>query len=264
VGATADAGTSNAYVAPQSFQPEVRLNGETGERELTIMRWGLVPFWSKDGKASFSTINAKSETIATSPAFREAWKTRRCLVPADWFYEWQKLDEKAKQPYAIAMKGDGMFSFAGLWEKWKDKTTRQALRTYTILATDPNELMKPIHNRMPVIIPPRDYGRWMAPTDPAHLPVDLLRPYPAAEMKAWKVAKAVGNTRNNDASFCECILCSAASGFLNASCIFAWTTQSHLLVYTRHNPSQLDRFGGAALTLFRSEKRSSAIGRNRA
>ena len=190
-------------VAPQSFQPVVRLNGETGERELTIMRWGLVPFWSKDAKASFSTINAKSETVATSPAFREAWKARRCLVPADWFYEWQKLDEKIKQPYAISMKDDGMFAFAGLWEKWKDKTTGQVLRTYTILTTDPNELMEPIHNRMPVIIPPKDYERWMAPIDPPHLPVDLLRPYPAEEMRAWKVAKAVGNTRNNDASLVE-------------------------------------------------------------
>jgi putative SOS response-associated peptidase YedK len=181
----------------------VRLNGETGERELTIMRWGLVPYWSKDGKASFSTINAKSETVATSPAFREAWKNRRCLVPADRFYEWQKLDEKTKQPYAIAMKDDGMFAFAGLWEKWKDKTTGQVLRTYTILTTDPNELTEPIHNRMPVIIPPKDYERWMASTDPAHLPVDLLKPYPAEEMKVWKVGKAVGNTRNNDASLVE-------------------------------------------------------------
>lgn len=85
-------------VAPQSFQPVVRLSRETGERELTVMRWGLVPCWSKDGKASFSTINAKSETVSTSPAFREAWKFRRCLVPADWFYEWQKLGEKTKQP----------------------------------------------------------------------------------------------------------------------------------------------------------------------
>ena len=178
----------------------MRLNGERGERELTVMRWGLVPFWSKDGEASFSTINAKSETVATNPAFREAWKYRRCLVPADWFYEWQRLDEKTKQPYAISMKGDGMFAFAGLWEKWKDKTTEQVLRTFTILTTDPNELMEPIHNRMPVIIPPKDYERWMAPTDPVHLPVDLLRPYLAAEMKAWRVGRAVGNTRNNDPS----------------------------------------------------------------
>jgi putative SOS response-associated peptidase YedK len=194
---------SSYNVAPQSFQPVVRLNGETGERELTVMRWGLVPFWSKDGKASFSTINAKSETVATSPAFREAWKTRRWLVPADFLYEWQKIDEKTKQPYAIGLKNDEMFAFAGLWETWKDKTTGQKLRTYTILTTDSNELMEPIHNRMPVILHRQDYERWLAPADPSQLPVDLLRPYPAEEMKAWKVGRAVGNTRNNDASLVE-------------------------------------------------------------
>ena len=167
------------------------------------MRWGLVPYWSKDGKALFSTINAKSETVATSPAFREAWKSRRCLLPADWFYEWQKLDEKTKQPFAIALKNDEMFAFAGLWETWKNKTTGQKLRTYTVLTTDPNELMEPIHNRMPVILTTKDYGRWMAATDPAYLPVDLLRPYPTEEMKALKVGKAVGNTRNNDATLVE-------------------------------------------------------------
>ncbi len=190
-------------VAPQTFQPVVRVSPETGERELIAMRWGLVPFWSKDGKASFSTINAKSETIASSPAFREAWKSRRCLVPADWFYEWHKVDEKTKQPFAIAMKDHSMFAFAGLWETWKDKATGQKLRTYTILTTDPNELMQPIHNRMPVIVAPKDYDRWMTAIDPAHLPVELLRQYPAEEMKAWKVDRAVGNTRNNDPTLIE-------------------------------------------------------------
>ena len=190
-------------VAPQSLQPVVRLSPETGERELTVMRWGLVPFWSKDGKASFSTINAKSETVATSAAFREAWKQRRCLVPADVFYEWQKVDEKNKQPFAITVKDDAMFAFAGLWESWKDRGTGQKLRTFTILTTDPNELMQPIHNRMPVILHRRDYERWLTPTDPAHLPLDLLKPYPAGEMEAWKVGRAVGNTKNNDPSLIE-------------------------------------------------------------
>jgi putative SOS response-associated peptidase YedK len=190
-------------IAPQSLQPVVRLNSETGERELTVMRWGLLPYWSKEDKCSFSTINAKSETIATSPAYREAWKTRRCLVPADWFYEWQKIDQKTKQPFAIALKGDEMFAFAGLWETWKDKATGRKLRTYTVLTTDPNELVEPLHNRMPVILHRRDYDRWLAPTDIAHLPVDLLRPYPAHEMRIWKVNKAVGNTRNDDPSLIE-------------------------------------------------------------
>ena len=190
-------------VAPQSFQPVVRLNPDSGKRELIVMRWGLVPFWSKDGKAPFSTINAKSESVETSPAFREAWRRRRCLVPADWFYEWQRLDEKNKQPFAISQKDDAMFAFAGLWDSWKDKSTGQKLRTFTILTTDPNGLMEPIHNRMPVILHPRDYDRWLASTAPALLPIDLLRPYPAEEMKAWKVSKAVGNTRNDNPSLIE-------------------------------------------------------------
>ena len=175
-------------VAPQSFQPVVRLDSETGKRELTVMRWGLVPFWAKDAKMAFNTINAKAETIATSPAYREAMKRRRCLVPADWFYEWKKLDAKTKQPYAIAMKDAELFAFAGLWDKWKDKATGQTLETYTVITTDPNELMEPIHNRMPVILHRQDYERWLSPGDPAQLPVDLLRPYPVEAMKAWRVS----------------------------------------------------------------------------
>jgi putative SOS response-associated peptidase YedK len=181
-------------VAPQSMQPVVRLDHDTGQRELTIMRWGLIPFWSKD---AYSTINARAETITTSLAYREAMKRRRCLVPADWFYEWQKIDEKSKQPYAISLKDDGLFAFAGLWEKWKDKVTGQELHTYTIVTTDPNELMEPIHNRMPVVLHQQDYERWLDPGDPERLPVDLLRPFPADEMKSWKVGRDVGNTRNN-------------------------------------------------------------------
>ena len=202
-------------VAPQSMQPVVRPDSETGERELTIMRWDLIPFWAKDSKMAFNTINAKAETITTSPAYREAMKRRRCLVPADWFYEWKKLDAKTKQPYAIAMKDAELFAFAGLWDSWKDKASGHELLTYTILTTDPNELLKTIHNRMPVIVPPKDYSRWMAPADPAQLPVDLLRPYPADEMKAWKVGKAVGNTRNNDASLVELLRENEASPTLS-------------------------------------------------
>ena len=184
-------------IAPQTFQPVIRLNEETGKRELIMMRWGLVPFWSKDAQISYNTINAKAETVATSPAFREAWKRRRLLVPAGWFYEWQKSDAKTKQPYAISLKDGSLFAFAGLWDKWTDKATGQPLVTFTIITTAPNELLEPIHNRMPVILAPENYERWMAPAEPSHLPVDLLRPYPAEEMKAWKVSAAVGNVRNN-------------------------------------------------------------------
>jgi len=183
-------------VAPTDLQPIVRFDGD-GQRELAVMRWGLVPYWAKDSKIGFSTINAKSETVTTSPTFREAMKRRRCLVPAEWFYEWQKTDAKTKQPYAIALRDDSLFAFAGLWERWKDKAKDQVLETYTVLTTDPNELLEPIHNRMPVILAPKDYLRWLEPGEATHLPTDLLRPYPAEEMKAWKVGSAVGNVRSN-------------------------------------------------------------------
>ena len=129
-------------VAPMTFQPVVRLNRETGEREIAYMRWGLVPFWSKDSKPSYSTVNAKAETITVNATFREAMKGRRCLVPADFFYEWQKIDAKRKQPYAIGMRDGTMFAFAGLWERWKDKTSGNTLETFTVITTDPNELME--------------------------------------------------------------------------------------------------------------------------
>ena len=126
--------TPSFNVAPQSFQPVVRLDTETGERELTIMRWGFVPFWAKDAKMAFNTINAKAETITTSPTYRDAMKRRRCLVPADFFLEWKKLDAKTKQPYAIAMKDAELFAFAGLWDSWKDKETGKTLETYTVMS----------------------------------------------------------------------------------------------------------------------------------
>lgn len=189
-------------IAPQTFQPIVRLDAETQQRELALLRWGLIPFWAKDAKIGYSTINAKAETLATAPAFREALKRRRCLVPADGFYEWQPLDTKTKQPWAITLKDGSPFAFAGLWDTWKDKTTGQPLETYTIITTEPNELTARLHNRMPVILAPRDYERWLAPADPARLPVDLLRPFDAALMASWKVSPAVGNVRNNSPELC--------------------------------------------------------------
>jgi putative SOS response-associated peptidase YedK len=184
-------------VAPQSLQPVVRLDSETGERELTVMRWGLIPFFAKDAKIAYSTINARAETVATSPVFREPMKRRRCVVPATGFYEWQTLDKKSKQPWAIELVDGNLFAFAGLWDRWKYKATGQPLETYTIITTDPNELLEPIHDRMPVILSPQDYSRWLDPGEPSRLPIDLLRPFPAEELRAWKVSAAVGNVKNN-------------------------------------------------------------------
>jgi putative SOS response-associated peptidase YedK len=189
---------SSYNVAPQTFQPVVRLNRDTGQREIVLMRWGLIPYWAKDAKIGYSTINAKAETITTAPAFREAIKRRRCLVPADAFYEWQKLDPKSKQPFAIALKSGAPYAFAGIWERWRDPKTPEPLETFSIITTDPNEVVEPLHNRMPVIIEPKDYERWLTPGSPAQLPLDLLRPFPAEEMIAWKVDQRVGNVKNDD------------------------------------------------------------------
>jgi putative SOS response-associated peptidase YedK len=184
--------------APQSVQPVVRLNRDTGKREFALLRWGLVPAWAKDAKFGYSTINARAEEAPTKPAYREAFKKRRCLIPADAFYEWQKTGAKAKLPYAFALKSGKPYALAGLWERWRPKEG-EPLETFTILTTDPNALVEPMHDRMPAILEPADYGRWLEPGDPARPPADLLRPLPEEKMLAWRVSERVGNTRNDDA-----------------------------------------------------------------
>jgi putative SOS response-associated peptidase YedK len=190
-------------VAPQTFQPVVRLNRDTGQREIVLMRWGLVPYWSKDAKIGYSTINAKAETVARAPAFRDAFRRRRCLVPADAFYEWQKLDPKHKQPYAIALTSREPYGLAGLWERWRDPQTQQWLETFTIITTEANEVVAPLHNRMPVIVERKDYTRWLSGGEPAQPPLDLLRPFPAEQMTAWKVDPSVGKVSNDAAELLE-------------------------------------------------------------
>jgi putative SOS response-associated peptidase YedK len=187
-------------IAPQTFQPVVRLSEETFERRLVLMRWGFIPYWARDARIGYSSINAKCETVTTGAIFRDAIKRRRCLIPADGVFEWQESAPKMKQPYAIGLKDGSPFAFAGLWERWTDKVTNRPLDTYTILTTEPNELIAPIHDRMPVILAPKDYERWMAPADLAQLPVDLLIPYPAEEMTAWKINVRVGDVRNDEAT----------------------------------------------------------------
>ncbi len=184
-------------VAPQSLQPVVSMGRDTGDREFVLMRWGLVPFWAKDAKIGYSTINARAEEAAAKPAFREALRKRRCLVPADAFYEWERSDPKDRHPFAIALKSGEPYALAGLWESWRPKEG-EPLQTFTVLTTDANEVVEPIHNRMPVILEPKDYDRWLQPAAAERLPVDLLRPFPAERMIAWPVSNRVGNVRNND------------------------------------------------------------------
>ena len=191
-------------VAPTQSVPIVRARapGEEGAagRELVLVRWGLVPFWAKDLKFGYRTINARAETVATAPAFRDAFRRRRCLVVADGFYEWQKRNG-GKQPYLVRVRGSGPFAFAGLWESWTDKASGERTESCTIIVTRANALVAPIHDRMPVILAPADYAAWLDPA--AADGRTLLRPYPAESMEAWPVSPRVGNVKNDDAELAE-------------------------------------------------------------
>jgi len=199
--------TPNSYapswnVAPTDNLPIVRYNPKEGSRTLDMMRWGLVPYWAKDVKIGFKTINAMAETVDTKSAFREAFKRRRCIVPVDNFYEWKKLDAKTKQPYAIGLEGGRLMALAGLWENWKSPDG-EWLRSFTIVTTTPNELCGELHNRMPVILPSDTWSAWLGEEsmEPDQLK-SLLVPY-AGVMKCWPVSARIGNVKNNDASLIE-------------------------------------------------------------
>lgn len=186
----------NYNITPQSIQPIVRLNERSHKREFAPARWGLIPSWAKDASIGLKTFNARSEEIETKPAFRAALKARRCLIPADGFYEWQHITTKERQPYFIALKSRQPLAFAGLWERWHKKDG-SALETFTILTTHANEIMAPIHDRMPVILAPEDYARWLDASPKNPPPLELLKPCNSALLDAWTVGDAVGNVRNN-------------------------------------------------------------------
>lgn len=188
-------------IAPTTFQPVIRLADECDERILVTMRWGLIPPWIAEAKnLGISTINTKAETILEKPMWRIPFQKRRCLVPADAFYEWKRLDSKTKQPFAFGMRDGSPFAFAGLWERRK-AADGLMLESYSIITTEANELTAGVHPRMPVIIKPADYARWLA-RDLSQPPLDLLRPFDADQMKSWKVDQAVGNARNDSAELC--------------------------------------------------------------
>lgn len=183
-------------IAPTQPVAAIRLN-PNGERDFTFFHWGLVPSWAKDVSIGSRMINARSETVTEKPSFRTAFKRRRCLIPADGFYEWQKQGS-GKQPMFIrpAEGEERPFALAGLWEMWRDPDGG-TLQSCTILTTTPNELMAPIHNRMPVIIEPEDYDLWLNPEPDPEQGLHLLRPYPAEKMSAYPVSPVVNNPRND-------------------------------------------------------------------
>jgi putative SOS response-associated peptidase YedK len=162
-------------------QPVLTIRAADGIRTAAMLRWGLVPSWADDPKIGSRLINARADTVATKPSFRSAFKRRRCLIPADAFYEWQATGTKKKQPHCIRMKDKSPFAFAGLWEQWE--RDGQTLESCCIITTEANAVLEPIHDRMPVILPARDYDLWIDPaiSEPGKL-TPLLCPYPADQM----------------------------------------------------------------------------------
>jgi putative SOS response-associated peptidase YedK len=224
--------TADYNIAPPTFQPVIRLSRDSGEREMALLRWGLVPYFATSLKEfkGMTTFNARAESVATSATWREPFKRRRCLIPADGFYEWaEKVAEaragaggkapsakpqstrpqsgkpqsrSGRQPYAITLAGGGMMAIAGLWDAWKEpkKSPQEVdrwLQSFAIVITEANALMAPISARMPVILAEKDWEEWLDSDDSKPAPAHLLRPYPPEAMRMEACNTAVGNVRNN-------------------------------------------------------------------
>jgi putative SOS response-associated peptidase YedK len=193
---------ANWNAAPTEDLPVIRYDARAGQRSLDAMRWGLVPFWAKDPKIGDRMINARADKLLTSNAFKRPFERKRCIVPADGFYEWQKLEGKrTKQPWFIRRRDGEPLAFAGLWETWHDPNEEDdaaPLRSCVIITTDPNELLAPIHDRMPVVLPESEWDTWL---DVENHDVAALRkllvPFPAGELEAWAVSTRVNKADNN-------------------------------------------------------------------
>ncbi|QPC80692.1 SOS response-associated peptidase [Phototrophicus methaneseepsis] len=174
---------------------------DASPKELTLVQWGLVPSWSKDPSIGGRMFNARAETAAEKPSFRNAFKRRRCLIPATGFYEWRK-EGKTKKPQYIHMKDNSIFAFAGLWEVWTDPEGGE-LWSCTILTGEPNDLIEPLHNRMAVILEQGDYDTWLDQDAPTEALTEVLQPYPSEEMAYYEVATTVNSYRNEGAELIE-------------------------------------------------------------
>ena len=184
--------TPRYNIAPTQPVPVIRQNSKEPRRELSLMRWGLIPSWAKDMSGGAMMINARSETAATKPAFRDPLTSRRCLIPADGFYEWQRTGN-AKQPYCFEVNDGELFAFAGLWDGWKDPSGGW-VKTCSILTTTANAVTSAVHDRMPVILDPDGYELWL---DPGMQNVgaisELLKPYDASRMRTYPVSTRVNH-----------------------------------------------------------------------
>ena len=195
--------------APSQDLLIIRRNHETGVASLDPLRWGLIPHWCQDPKGGRKPINARCETAHTSSMFEDAYRRRRCILPVDGFYEWKAIKgQKARQPYAIAMKDGKPFGIGALWENWNDPASREWIRTFVVITTDANELVAQIHNRMPLILASSDCARWLG-DDPD--PRDLLQPFPAGPMRMWPISTRVNKPYNDDPSILERIKLAASA-----------------------------------------------------
>ncbi|MBC8386148.1 MAG: SOS response-associated peptidase [Candidatus Cloacimonetes bacterium] len=181
----------NYNVTPGSKIPVIIKQGEANI--IDGFQWGLIPFWAKDAKIVYKLINARAESISEKPSFRNAFQRRRCLIPANGFYEWKKPE---RIPFYIYLNDRELFTFAGIWEKWLSPEGKE-IKTCSIITTDPNHLLKTIHNRMPVILNKEDEQKWIDHTNDKASLSSLLQPYPAEKMKAHIVSKAVNSPENN-------------------------------------------------------------------
>ncbi|MGZ9039151.1 MAG: SOS response-associated peptidase [Burkholderiales bacterium] len=195
-GIEAFAPTYNA--APTDLMPIARL--KDGKPQLMAAKWGLVPYWAKDPKSGYRSINARAETCTSSPLFRSAYREkRRCLVPASGFYEWKQAPG-GKQPYYITSADGSLLAFAGLWERWR-MSNGETLVTYTVITGEPNQVVKPLHDRMPVVLAPHDYDKWLSGDDPR----ELLRPCAPELLVAFPVSARVNKPGNNDPQLVQAI-----------------------------------------------------------
>ena len=187
--------SSRYNIAPSQAIAVVRYLQGKKNRQLDSLRWGLIPHWAKDMKIGYRMINARSETLAQKPSFRAAFKKRRCLIVADGFYEWKHAG-RIKEPFYIQLENGTVFGFAGLWESWKSPDGN-IVESCTVITTSANELIRKIHDRMPVILLPEDYDTWLQDSTPELRLQQLLAPYPAEEMEMYRVSSEVSSPKND-------------------------------------------------------------------
>ncbi len=195
-------------VAPGQDVPVVRQDAARPVRSLSLMRWGLIPFWAKEANAGYKMINARMETLSSKPAFREALQSRRCLIPSDGFYEWVK-NSKDRSPFCFMLEDDSVFALAGLWDRWKTPE-KKWIETCSIVTTPANSLLAGVHDRMPAIVERENYDLWLDPgfrkTEEL---LDLLKPYDPSVMRRYRVSTRVNSVQNDDPACAEEVVANA-------------------------------------------------------